>query len=208
MRKVDAGNTEVQRARILDAAVHCLELKGIAKTSINDICREAGMRPGHLYYYFPSKDAVFAAVLLRDREYILDLIGHMFDGPDIPGQIIDVHIKANDLRQSFGLSPITRIELTTYLSRIDHLDDLLQGGTIERVPTRAMTLATQAAIADGRLPGKTDVVAFVDAIILVWQGLSYSRITPDLDPVRLGQSARQLLEAQLAAWAEPGIGNS
>lgn len=196
MREVDEANTEAQRNRILDAATRCLERKGVAKTSINDICREAGMRPGHLYYYFPSKDAVLEGVILRDRDYVIDLIATMFDGPDIAGQIVDVHMKANDLRQSFGLSPVSRIELTAYFSRLPESDQAV--ASEERDLFDAMRRATQTAVLNGRLPSHLDADRFVDTIVLIWQGLSYSRVAEDIDMARLARSSRELINALLA----------
>jgi AcrR family transcriptional regulator len=200
MREVDEANTEVQRNRILDAAARCLELKGVAKTSINDICREAGMRPGHLYYYFPSKDAVLAAVVMRDRDYIIDLIANMLDGPDIAGQIVDVHTKANDLRQSFGLRPVSRIELTAYFSRLPDFDEAGLGEEKDLID--AMLKAVRAAMLNGGLPGNLDVQSFVDAIVLIWQGLSYSRMADDFDMDRLARAARELIQGRLAMAKE------
>lgn len=196
MREVDEANTDAQRNRILDAATRCLESKGVAKTSINDICREAGMRPGHLYYYFPSKDAVLAGVVTRDHDYVIDLIASMFDGPDIAGQIVDVHNRAHDLRQSFGLSAVSRIELAAYFSRLPGFDEPAADEQI--VLIGVIRRATLKAIADGRLPADLDVEPFVDAVVLIWQGLSYSRMADGIDMDRLARAARTLLQGWLA----------
>jgi AcrR family transcriptional regulator len=179
MREVDAANTEARRSQILEAAARCLARDGVAKTSISDICREAGMRPGHLYYYFPSKDAIFKALAQRNRGAVIQAIEHMFDGDDIPAQIFAVHQRAEDDRRAYGVTPAARVELETYFLR--HAE------AAEIVPDDGVSLfdilrrVTTAAVAGGRLPTTTDVDAFVHAVVLIWQGLSYIRLLAAVD---------------------------
>ncbi len=52
-------------ARILKAALDLFVRYGIKRTSIDDIARAAGIAKGTLYLYYPSKDALFAAVAER-----------------------------------------------------------------------------------------------------------------------------------------------
>jgi AcrR family transcriptional regulator len=49
---------EGKRKEILDAAHRCFLRYGLQGASISMICKDAGMSPGHLYHYFPSKDAI------------------------------------------------------------------------------------------------------------------------------------------------------
>ena len=49
--------------RIIDAALRCIARWGLAKTTLEDVAREAGCSRATLYRTFPGgKDAVFAAV--------------------------------------------------------------------------------------------------------------------------------------------------
>jgi AcrR family transcriptional regulator len=61
MRRVDPVRHEEKRQEILDAAKRCFVRDGFRGASIADICAEAGISPGHLYHYFPSKEAIVAA---------------------------------------------------------------------------------------------------------------------------------------------------
>src|SRR5688572_14907289 len=64
------ANTQLQsdrRAEILDAAQRCFARSGFHQASIQDICAEAGMSPGNLYRYFPSKEAIIAGISERNR---------------------------------------------------------------------------------------------------------------------------------------------
>jgi AcrR family transcriptional regulator len=53
----------VSSAQIVAAATRVIARKGYARTSLNDIAREAGMSKGAVHYHFPSKEALVAKVL-------------------------------------------------------------------------------------------------------------------------------------------------
>jgi AcrR family transcriptional regulator len=65
----DVQDTQVgdRRSRILDAAERCFVRSGFHRTTMQDVAAEAGMSPGNLYRYFPSKDAIVAGLSERDR---------------------------------------------------------------------------------------------------------------------------------------------
>jgi len=51
------------RSRILRAAGYCFAHKGYEATSVSDICQRAGVSKGAFYHHFPTKQAVFLALL-------------------------------------------------------------------------------------------------------------------------------------------------
>lgn len=53
----------ISSAQIVAAATRVIARKGYARTSLNDIAREAGMSKGAVHYHFPSKEALVAKVL-------------------------------------------------------------------------------------------------------------------------------------------------
>jgi AcrR family transcriptional regulator len=68
MRKTDAGLHADRRARILAAAEQVFAAQGFHKASMQDIAAAAGMSPGNLYRYFPSKNAIIQAFAEAERE--------------------------------------------------------------------------------------------------------------------------------------------
>ena len=52
--------------RILDAAAVLLAQHGIRRTSMDDVAREAGCARPTIYRYYPSRDALLGALLLRE----------------------------------------------------------------------------------------------------------------------------------------------
>jgi len=68
MRTLDPVKHAEKRGEILLAAWRCLAKTGFRGTSTADICKEAGISPGHLYHYFDSKEAIVTALTARGLE--------------------------------------------------------------------------------------------------------------------------------------------
>ena len=51
---------KARQEQIINAAVACFSRKGFHQTTMKDICEEAGLSPGAVYNYFPSKEDIVA----------------------------------------------------------------------------------------------------------------------------------------------------
>lgn len=58
--------------KILDALQSLLESKDMKTISVSEIAQKAGIGKGSIYYYFPSKDAIFEALVERNYEKPLE----------------------------------------------------------------------------------------------------------------------------------------
>ncbi len=67
LRALAEESTAERRKLILDAAERSFTRAGFHRTTMQDVAAEAGMSPGNLYRYFPSKDALVAGLCERDR---------------------------------------------------------------------------------------------------------------------------------------------
>lgn len=54
---------EARRLQIVRAAIGCFESGGFHSTSMSQIAEAAGMSVGHIYHYFPGKEALIAAIV-------------------------------------------------------------------------------------------------------------------------------------------------
>jgi TetR/AcrR family transcriptional repressor of uid operon len=86
MRRANVQLQADRRSEILAAAQACFARSGFHQTSMQEICAEAGMSPGNLYRYFPSKEEIIAGIAERDRAETaqqfaaVDRAGNFFDG--------------------------------------------------------------------------------------------------------------------------------
>jgi AcrR family transcriptional regulator len=62
------------RDRILDAAEELFAQHGLAGAGVREIAQAAGLTPASLYNHFPSKEALYAAVLERGVRPLLELL--------------------------------------------------------------------------------------------------------------------------------------
>jgi AcrR family transcriptional regulator len=67
------------RRRIVEAAYESFWRSGFARSSVDSIAARAGLTKRTLYSYFPSKDDLLAAVLLRYSELAAERLQHIAD---------------------------------------------------------------------------------------------------------------------------------
>jgi HlyD family secretion protein len=82
MAKLDQQTQQARRERILDAAERCFVHRGFHRSSMHDICREAGISPGALYIYFDSKEELIAGLCERETVQFVEHFGQLRDAPD------------------------------------------------------------------------------------------------------------------------------
>ncbi|SMG57894.1 TetR/AcrR family transcriptional regulator [Paraburkholderia susongensis] len=82
MRKVDPEKHEERRQQILQAAARCFARDGFRGASISEICAEAGMSAGHLYHYFPNKEAIVSAMTEGGLARAAEHFEQMMQSPD------------------------------------------------------------------------------------------------------------------------------
>lgn len=60
-------NFQKKRQEILEVATRCFIESGFHGTGMAKICKAAGMSPGALYRYFPSKESMIEAIVEKER---------------------------------------------------------------------------------------------------------------------------------------------
>lgn len=88
MRKIDPEKHAARRQVILDAAIACFARKGFHGTSTAEICAEAGMSPGNLFHYFPTKHAIIAAIVEEERQETAEFFRELHEAPDLFAAIL------------------------------------------------------------------------------------------------------------------------
>src|SRR5215216_6277042 len=77
-----------RRTRILDAAERRFVRAGFHRTTMQDVAVEAGMSPGNLYRYFPSKDAIVVGLAERDRAQMACDFAPLSEAEDITATFV------------------------------------------------------------------------------------------------------------------------
>jgi TetR/AcrR family transcriptional regulator, repressor for uid operon len=87
MRVANAQLQHDRRDEILSAAQRLFARTGFHQTSMQQICAAAGMSPGNLYRYFPSKEAIIAGIAERDRAEVASQLDGVENAPDFFGTL-------------------------------------------------------------------------------------------------------------------------
>lgn len=73
-RLVQTDKQKAKRKQIIDAAINCFAEKGFHATSTAEICKAAGMSPGNLFHYYPSKVSIIEAIAIEDQCYFEQIL--------------------------------------------------------------------------------------------------------------------------------------
>ncbi len=79
-------NRLLREARILEAALQVFSQTGYSGAVMDDIAARAGLSKPTLYQYFPSKEALFTAILTQGRDQMLAV----FEAPS-GGMVAELH---------------------------------------------------------------------------------------------------------------------
>ncbi len=76
-------SNQLKYEKILDALQELLVNKKLQTISVSEIAQTAGMGKGSIYYYFPSKDAIFEALIQRNYQKPLETAKNLAAQTDI-----------------------------------------------------------------------------------------------------------------------------
>ncbi|MFQ5933007.1 MAG: TetR/AcrR family transcriptional regulator [Dehalococcoidia bacterium] len=80
--KVTEEHLETRRRQILEAAFTCFAREGFHHTTMQDICREAGLSPGAVYSYFKSKEEIIEASCEESQRGNMAFVESIIKGGD------------------------------------------------------------------------------------------------------------------------------
>lgn len=83
MPKLKPATQVARRAHILDAAEQCFARQGFHRTTMQDICKAAGVSAGAVYVYFSSKEDLIAGICERDRTKLAGELAELAEAPNL-----------------------------------------------------------------------------------------------------------------------------
>jgi TetR/AcrR family transcriptional regulator, repressor for uid operon len=170
---------EAQQQRILSAAMACFARSGFHKASMQDICAEAGMSPGNLYRYFPSKEALIAGIAERDRAEV----AQEFASVDLSQGLFAV--LEGLAHHHFAERPDEQVKLCTEISA-----EARRNPEIARISAafdadvkRWLIDLFRAGAERGDIPSDIDFEAVVTMLMIIADGVWWRRaLDPDFKP--------------------------
>lgn len=182
MPRLTSQQQDARRAHILAAAGRCFTRDGFHRTSIQAICREAGVSPGGLYVHFPSKEALIAGLIEADRAELATAFASAAASPDVLTAMIAVG------RRYFVEEPPGKAALTLQIwaesARDPAIRDRCLG--IEQDVRAHLLFLCQTLRGQGRVASGVRIEALVDLLMLISDGIFKSRA---LDPRFDGENA-------------------
>jgi HlyD family secretion protein len=208
MPKIDQQAQTARRENILDAAERCFGERGFHSTSMHDICRSAGISPGALYTYFPSKEALIAGMCDREKTMLVEALAVVAEAEDFmaalaalgdtycvkqPQEKLRLHVEINaEALRNPAIGEIVRSIDTFVLSSFERL--LAQ------------------AHEEGRINPSIDTGALAQVMSVIGDGMCWQRaMNKDFDacavmPVVMGMLSTLLKPAEERAPGEKAEG--
>lgn len=179
MPKLKPEVQTARRERILDAAEHCFARSGFHRTTMQDICREAGISPGALYVWFDNKEALIAGITERDRAEFAERLARLAAAPDFMQGLAAL------AEQYFVEEPIADqrlcVEIGIESTRNPRVGEIVQ--RIDRFVAESFHALFQRLKDEGRIAPALDIPGVVNAVMTLADGMIWRRaVDPTFDP--------------------------
>jgi TetR/AcrR family transcriptional repressor of uid operon len=160
-----------RRAAILEAAERCFARSGFHGASMHEICAEAGMSPGNLYRYFPSKEALIAGISERNRADAAASFAQVHEASSFFDGLADLarHHLVGRTDVEVGLCA----EIMAESRRNPEIARLYQD--IERDIKGRIAAMLQLAVERGEIRPDLDVEAAATVLMVLGDGMSWRR---------------------------------
>lgn len=178
MPKLTLQQQTLRRSHILAAAEACFARSGFHGTSMQEICREAGISAGALYLYFDSKEALIGGLAEGERERVLADFAKMRDVPDFMAGMDQ--LTQNCIQQmTLGKTAIFLEVIAESMRNPSVRRTLLRVDEAIKGAMRELFVRAQAS---GRIAPHVSIDHLVTAMAVMFDGLLLRRsIDPNLD---------------------------
>jgi AcrR family transcriptional regulator len=205
MRTVDPEKVAKQQRDIILAAIRTFSRIGLEKSSTDDICQEAGVSPGRLYYYFKSKDALLDEVTRYFYGSALSASAAYFRDESLASAIFNAFRTTQSYLRQIGVSNGLVLEMLASAERNTKLREQFRDGQERWIKI------IEAAIHDQKQSGifrpETDAKSLSLAIASVVTGAQALSVASDrFSDDKIKGILGMLLEPWLTATAQPKKG--
>jgi AcrR family transcriptional regulator len=202
MRRANVQLQSDRRTEILDAAERCFARAGFHQTSMQEICAEAGMSPGNLYRYFPSKEALIAGISERNRAEAAAMFAEIGNAPDFFATLAE-HARHHLVERSAAEVGLCA-EIMSESRRNADVARLYE--EIERDIRARLVAMLRAAVERDEIRADVDIEAAAMVLMVLSDGMSWRRaVETGFDAERVLPMVLKMVRCLLA---KPGECNS
>ena len=187
---------ETRREQILFAAADCFRKFGFHSASISRISPAAGMSPGHIYYYFTSKEAIIAAIVCRDLAGQIELM-EMLRREGRSSSLVRDRIASAMRAQLNPEIAALKVEILAEAGRNLEIGKVVRDA--DSVIRHSLALAVEEVRRSAGFDDDPEGIAvLVEVLLTIYSGLSLRVIrNPSLDPGPLSERAGVLIHDAL-----------
>ncbi|MGD9752716.1 MAG: TetR/AcrR family transcriptional regulator [Acidimicrobiia bacterium] len=201
----DAGTRPDTRERLLDAADRLMWARGYEAVGVAELCAEAGAPRGSFYHWWPSKQALAAAMLQRSWQRVrTEVIVPSFTGPGTLAERIDRYaavLERNMAEQQRTNGCVPGCRFGNFAAELANGDPVLRGEVALAFEEMCGLFATaiEEAIEAGEVPDDVDPRRAAEALCAHMEGLMIlTKAHHDPSRIRrLATDARWLLRLQV-----------
>lgn len=182
MPKLKPETQQARRAGLLDAAERCFARSGFHRCTMQDICREAGVSSGALYVYFPSKEALIAGIVERDRAKLAAELADLSNAPDLLSALarLGEHYTVDEPQYKRVLN----IEIGCEATRNPAVGETFR--SVDGFCRQSFEQVFERARQDGKIDPDEDSRLLAEVLSLIGDGLFWRRaVDPDFDAKRV-----------------------
>lgn len=199
----DRRSGERRSRQVLDAAERCVQRLGFHNASMAEIAAAAGMSVGHIYRYFPSKEALIVAIVRRDMAQALADIGEIECDPRCLRSALMAHVRRLIARLTDPDRLALMLEVMAEAARNPRVAEVVRAG-VEEIHARMFALVNRNRAAD---LSEQELRARMEGFDLVMAGLPIKAVkAPGFDRDAMAALAADCIAKMIEAPSEPTTG--
>jgi AcrR family transcriptional regulator len=202
MPKLKPETHLARRENILDAAGKCFARHGFHATSMQMICKEAGISAGALYVYFDSKEALIDGICERDRTEFSERFAEVAESNDVLAALNDLasHYFIDEERHKLTLT----VEIGAESVRNDNVRRMFK--TCDQTVADSFVNLLERLVSEGRARPVMPVPEAAKLMLILGDGLLWRRaIDPDFDGRDMLPSVLALIAMLIAPQGESTV---
>jgi AcrR family transcriptional regulator len=191
-KKPRQGRSVATVDAILDATARVLKKIGYDRASTNRVALAAGVSVGSLYQYFPSKEALVAALAERHMTHMMAIVRSKV--AEVAGAPVPVAVRTiiMGMFEAHTLEPGLHKVLIEQVPRIGRLENLHQ---IESETQTMIADLLEARRSEIRPRAPCETIAFV--LVHAVEAVTHAVMTEELPPAQASAVADELTELVL-----------